>query len=51
VKIFAENHNKTAATERLQNRTDINFKGQIDENSFAGAAWGWQGDASEAHCQ
>jgi hypothetical protein len=50
--IFAAKlHNKTAETERLKDRTDINTKGQIDENSFAGAARSWQGDAGEAHCQ
>jgi hypothetical protein len=47
----AELHNKTAQTERLKDRTGINTKGQIDENSFAGAARSWQGDAGEAHCQ
>jgi hypothetical protein len=49
---FAEElHNKTAETERLKGRTDINTKGKIDENSVAGAARSWQGDAGEAHCQ
>jgi hypothetical protein len=49
--LAAELRNKAAETERLKDRTDINIKGQIDENSFAGAARSWQGDASEAHCQ
>jgi hypothetical protein len=50
--IFAAKlHNKTPEMERLKDRTDINTKGQIDENSFAGAARSWQGDAGEAHCQ
>jgi hypothetical protein len=49
---FAEGaRNKIAETERPKDCADAKIKGQIDENSFAGAARSRQGDASEAHCQ